>query len=794
MNEKDPTISLTIDILEPIINCVSDHNDSTELVAIKATLNKLKVDYVLQSNSNLPEEVQNLIFQTFENFPVTIDKFYMKLYCTILDFIDEANVNGIENLLKIGEKIFPNGIDLNEKFFEYDTPLYHSINKERLAITRLLLTKGACPNKFLANRASPLVLAIVKRKVDYVELILQHGVTTETLNGKPEGVNSPLYKAVELQELEIVRLLVGHGAKLLSVRNGLVLGDPCFHHSPLRLALEQYKPGIAKYFYTLIKSDNKIFEENINIFLKYAPLELLEFYIDDSEIPIERKLATAAITRVSHKIPTETMATGELLLKYLLSETHQEEKRLSLIKKLIQQWMRLEKLEVNKVQKDCSINKSLLAKLARETIDYPIVGLAKTLLQSIELSQKQGRCNIGFSIICVYASFHDAPFKVGVRYLDHLKTKLTELSSWPDEVTIDAMTEHSFQIFKSVTHPDNTIASLTNLRFMTLAGSAIFSDSVFVPLIKDSGASYFKGIINIIVKILRELHLLGDLWSEGKVQQIFLNIEKNVSKFYTGVYAIPNCENIYTSFLQVPNHRIPVLIYKYNHNWIYTLICRSFLQSEKSADNAIVEFIITEPNFTEVLPQINEELSSYTADSITNDDDIHIEINYRLLKHILFMEKLLNVRGTYSASWHHKPFKIPACFALNIKPLLFIIIKLIAKQPLTLEQLKIFNDRVSTCIKDEIKIANVTLSVDDICVSEKLSAEKMTYKLLTLLLRWQEINRYVPSTSAEIQAKEKTIDHVLHHTQVRFSIIRGFFKKDYSMSKYQDQFLLTLNP
>ena len=81
--------------------------------------------------------------------------------------------------------------------------LYHAAENNDIAEVRRLLDEGVKPVKRL-NR-DPLWIAVKKRNVEIVELLLEAGADPNVTNG--DGI-SLLYYAVRFVDVEIIRLLL----------------------------------------------------------------------------------------------------------------------------------------------------------------------------------------------------------------------------------------------------------------------------------------------------------------------------------------------------------------------------------------------------------------------------------------------------------------------------------------------------------------------------------------------------------------------------------------------------------
>ncbi len=765
MQQKCVVSSLILEILEPLLAKINNLNPD-----LRTQLNQL----ASLSFPRTQEEVNDLVGPFFNAYPQTFDTFYYQTHFKIFTFIVENNIEGLRVMFTAGEYLFRNGINLQQPNRTGQTLLCCAISYLRRDIVSLLLGRGAIVNLpidvFLNQRNSPICCAVEARSEDMVNLLVAHGLTVETVNGEPQKGTSPLYLAARLGETEIVRVLIANGASLNSTRNGVIVGETSDFNSPLKVALVNKKLVIANFLFDIIKKDRKLFAESLPIFFKYAPLDLLENYIDDLVLTHEEKFATLVVTRVKRDQITDQEWSGKVLLECLLSSAVNAEQRLKIIAKIIKQLMRLEFLDPRIQTEPCFAEKPLLEQIASEVGDYPIITTAKKLLRSIDAATKQGRGNVGLRLIrAVAMSSDNAQFTLGLKFIEKLIGVLIRVYQtqpvWPIESTIDTLIQEQFEAADLKPPLDLDSRSCEEkIRFRAIVGSVPFSRITHVPVLSYRGSYYFTDILRVIFRILNKHDMLKANWDVQKAQRLLTNIEDHqLLNENTGVMSTQ---------LRAPEHVIPILIYQQEDRWIYTVICRSFLEP-----NGVVQFDIPNSNFARVLPLITKELheNDMRPSRSTNTDR---EIYYRIFCHLLFLEKLLNRRGVYATTWFHKPYKYPTCFVSNLKPVLNILITLVQKESVTTEKMEHFLSAIRAKILAQIQKANISdVSEQLVSTSEQntLAPNKLIYKYVTLLMRWREINRYHPVHEEELEAKDKSVEHVVEHTRKRFNTRVNFF-------------------
>jgi ankyrin repeat protein len=103
--------------------------------------------------------------------------------------------------------------DVNAGIGSSGTPLGHAAFKGQARVAQLLLEHGALVNSLDSDRNTPLHSASC---LEVAQLLLEHGALVNSLNS---NCNTPLHTASVDGNLEVVRILLGHGADV-HVRGG----------------------------------------------------------------------------------------------------------------------------------------------------------------------------------------------------------------------------------------------------------------------------------------------------------------------------------------------------------------------------------------------------------------------------------------------------------------------------------------------------------------------------------------------------------------------------------------------
>ena len=139
------------------------------------------------------------------------------------------HICSIRHSLYCAQELVRYGADLEVKDREMKTPLWYACSlPDRHELVDLLLEAGANPNAHTANSSTCLMAAVVAGEVEYVSMLIKHGVN---VNGTMNDGTSALWKAAKLGEPLIVREL------LLAKANPTICNDKAI--SPIDNAIKR---------------------------------------------------------------------------------------------------------------------------------------------------------------------------------------------------------------------------------------------------------------------------------------------------------------------------------------------------------------------------------------------------------------------------------------------------------------------------------------------------------------------------------------------------------------------------
>jgi len=176
---------------------------------------------------------------------IGIEKFKDYKKPVIVEFARDGNLNEVQKLLD-------SGIDPNIQDSRGWSPLMWATAKKHLGVVKLLLAHGADPNliNFLGRLA--IMYASKYGSDEIVKTLIENGAIlnpTIKLNNRP-----PLSLAASRGHLEVVRLLVNHGA------NVMYKGED--NKSALDLAMDAGYGDVAKYLRTIMRDVEKTSPED----------------------------------------------------------------------------------------------------------------------------------------------------------------------------------------------------------------------------------------------------------------------------------------------------------------------------------------------------------------------------------------------------------------------------------------------------------------------------------------------------------------------------------------------------
>ena len=155
-----------------------------------------------------------------------------------LELMERARLGDLHEIMRLVDEEYA---DVNTKNEHNKTALYYACDNGHTEVVRYLLENGASAHL----GQIPLTVAVRKRHMSVVQLLLTHGAHPDTLH---EGYNNmtrctlPLHMAVAQGDIELVELLLKHGASV-DVED---LGG----NNPLHLAVEHYQPRTTSSHYS----------------------------------------------------------------------------------------------------------------------------------------------------------------------------------------------------------------------------------------------------------------------------------------------------------------------------------------------------------------------------------------------------------------------------------------------------------------------------------------------------------------------------------------------------------------
>ncbi|CEK10666.1 ankyrin repeat domain-containing protein [Legionella hackeliae] len=699
---------------------------------------------------------------------------YANVISELYQAIELDNAAKVSELIKAGQRLFINGIALNEINATRGTFLEFAVGKKLHGVVKILLEHGAKPNLFVQLKRAPLRLAIKNECHDTLAMLLDYGAKID---------EKALYKAIKTGNLSIVQLLVNRGASLKPTPGTLISGKTSKFNSPLKLALQLNHLEIAQFFIAKINENPRLWHDTLNHFLSYAPLDLLQEFLTNQSFSTTTKLATIVVTQVDRDNAIATSTSGEILLKRLLKKTSEPGKRLTLLKSLMQLLFTLDYFPSNLEKESCYSDRELIKNLSQANDNSPVKELASSLHQSMQAASQQGVVAAGYRVlfdVLVFAGNHNIGFSDGVELINkvviQVHTYHQDNKSWPSLDKVNLILDEEIQKIESVLvnspnleKNDEKPCEESTIRFQAMVGGEIFAKlNPHLPVggQPTKAGRWFKNILSILVNTMEESKLLSEDWSEEKAQQLLQDICKSSS----GVsIANDSLKPQAIGFnLRMPDHFIPGVLFSDTSSWRYTVICRSFLQPSNQSNRGAVEFIIPS-KYTSQLPFLIKDVTKRRShEYIVSESAKTREIEHRLLQHFLMIEKLTGLRGRYSEHCAQKAYKLPTCYISNIKPLLQLLVITMAKSTATEQQWQQYNETLKTLILKEMSKANVCLEQfkfeEKIVSAKKYSEQQKTYKLISILSRWSEINLFSPKLEEEIRGKEATLNHVGEHT------------------------------
>ncbi len=688
----------------------------------------------------------------------------------IYRLIRSHDLKGVTFMFEIGQSLYENGVDINHCPGKAGTFLWFAISEGQTDIAEKLLKAGADPNKRARRQSSPLEIAIRKQNVKSIQLLIDFGADVNSPNP-----TYPLATAIKCHHFEGVKLLIKNGAKIYLDKQNQLYGETSHYSSPLTVALKENQFEIAVFLLDIILASAQLLQKHLYLFLLNAPLSMLhDFIVNDALSPL-LKFTTKLITWTRRTGKESSIQSGELLLRLLLQDSAQIEERLIVLQQLILQLTRLEYMPASLEEESCYAGFSLIKAAANETEDTPKKHLANRLDKSMRFDEMQGRVGVAVRLfrMVIHPLFPNAAFLSGLDLIKEVKKQLHQYKcqhgDWPSQAWIENFLEN----WESHTQPQ-LVASHALIkkknrspdanRFLAMAGSKAFekyNDNLLAGGIAEDAACWYGDFIASILIDFQNCHLLKSSWNEKKIKSLLMEM--------AGKPVIFNKEQTTTMGMDfnLSNHFIPIILHQEKTHWLYTIMCRGFIQPEKERVSGATDFIVADEQIEKVVAATKFSRQNFSAEEYENPYAVDRNIDYQLFMHFHMLEKIIGKPGFYSDRLGQKPYVTKTCYASNFKPfLVFFLEKMVNHQ--NIYDWGIFVEKMRALIVAEMEKQNLFLENEE--TFQVRTKTEVTYKLMTCLLRWQEINRFQPSTPNEIKGKNATIKHVAAMTKKRMSL------------------------
>jgi len=111
--------------------------------------------------------------------------------------------------LKVVESLIANGVEVNQKCNEGQTPLYFAAENGHVEVIKRLLANGANVDRARNGGVTPLLIAAENGHVEALETLLANGAAINRPNNKGE---TPLFIAIKKEQLQVIKMLLAKGA------------------------------------------------------------------------------------------------------------------------------------------------------------------------------------------------------------------------------------------------------------------------------------------------------------------------------------------------------------------------------------------------------------------------------------------------------------------------------------------------------------------------------------------------------------------------------------------------------
>lgn len=725
--------------------------------------------YFHKINAELNELI-NFVCKAGANISRMTDGISIKIHRSI----EECQTDRLEALIDLGGELFPKESPLDRLDKIYGLPLNHAILKNQAHAVKLLLEGGASA-KSTTNRCKvPLVLAINQNSLCCVELLLIHGAANDK------------------KDLDYLNCAIKKNHK--AIINELLKYDMLLNARQIKTAIENREMVLAQKLFNRLNENNDALQIALDDIITHSPLEFLEWLVENKKQSNEARLTTPLYKRRQGKLQFLGFSGTKLLITLLKNNT-QPVKRLAILQQIVMQLMTIKHFPASVEHEPCHANLTLIEQLKESDPPSPISDAAKSLHALMMSDYKQGVIRAGVLVLSEILRENNLIFDTGKQFIQQVIQTLIqyhkENQQWPSNAKADALIK---RIAKNISMHDDTEAASTPFSDEAIKFGAIVGSKHFVPS-KDGGyysdaILWHMDIINQLAGLLTSLNMFAANWDTEKLKTFVAEFggHSDTMSLQDKVKILIEQKPKAIGFpIDFPEHIMYGSLYQ-NHqkNWVYTILCRNFLQTDPDITRyGAVDFIIPNGNFDALFLALGQEIcKNKDSHFCHNDRSVDREILHALILHLKAVEEITNTTCVYSERASQGSYKESTCFVSNIKGIFHIILSTIVSKDATPAQWAALNNQLKDLILAEIQKTSVarrftrTMKKTKPQPDNNLSPKQEAYKLLTSLLRWMEINQFNPRPdSPEEQKGKKDVQaHTLTLTQKRFQTGTTFFK------------------
>ncbi|ORX70404.1 ankyrin [Anaeromyces robustus] len=238
--------------------CKSNYTDGKML--------KVMIDIAFKKMSEImmktpPTSLSSSSSSSSPSLPSSPNNQYINL---ILNIIIKANTFEPLKIFMEDEK-YKQNMNINEKDINGEYPIITALYSDNLEILEYLLSKGIDYKIKNNNGVSLLFLAIQKQKYNMIQFLLKQNINIMELDGNG---NYPLIKAIKLNDLKSVELLVDYG-----IKNNIDMSKITDNNGSTPLILSYRLNDIPMFKYLINYFDINQRDSNGNSLLLYAVLK-----------------------------------------------------------------------------------------------------------------------------------------------------------------------------------------------------------------------------------------------------------------------------------------------------------------------------------------------------------------------------------------------------------------------------------------------------------------------------------------------------------------------------------------